>query len=118
MNSKDIALIGATVILSAGAVILGVKIYDDHFSQPKSKRLEETSNLLQDQSYDITIDLRTLESVTPTIHEEPEIIRIKESKPKLRDKMTGRLSNAIADVIGKVPIKASIDITNGRLGDA
>ena len=115
MNSKDIAVVASAVIFSAGAVYLGVRIYDDHFSA-KAKELDrylERQN--KKQEYDIVIDLNELDSLEETTNKSDQSdstspIIVRPHKETFSDKFRKKISETLSETIKKVPIKAEVKV--------
>lgn len=113
MNSKDIAIVASAVIFSAGAVYLGIRVYDDHFSA-KAKELDrylERQN--KKQEYDIVIDLNELDSLEETTNKSVQSmspIVVKPHKETLSDKFRKRVSETLTETFKKVPIKAEVKV--------
>ena len=114
MNSKDIAIVASAVIFSAGAVYLGIRVYDDHFSA-KAKELDrylERQN--KKQEYDIVIDLNELDILEETNKSNQSVsvspIVVKQHKESLSDKFRKKVSETLSETIKRVPIKAEVKV--------
>ena len=112
MNSKDIAVVASAVIFSAGAVYLGVRIYDDHFSA-KAKELDRYIEK-QQKEYDIIIDLNELDILEDSNKSEKSAslspVVVKPHKETLSDKFRKRVSETLTETFKKVPIKAEVKV--------